>query len=491
MLKKISTLAFVLILLLAFAMPIYAMPNDQRDAIQQFVNDAQRLSRSPGMSVAVVVDGEVHFFSSGIASRETGIEAGENTLFELASVSKAFTALGLLYLEEMGLLSLSDSIADHLPWLTFTYNGQPVNMQDVRLYHFMHHTVGITQRHPNRIQNREEPDTLQNTVEALVGAELEFLPGTRMSYGTKNYNVLGLVMEVVAGQSYESFMEERIFAPLGLTQTFANRDNAIATGRLATGYTTTFNLFTIQRDSFEARGSVPTGYIISSTSDMARWMGIQMGLVNDVPEIFNTIIPRSHQMGMAVAREDGSFYAAGWFVNEDASFINHAGGNPGGFATNVFLYPNEVIGITMLSNGIGTNGNMLHNIKDILDGNLQQSYTLSLTQLLDIMTTIITVVGVLLAGIFIILGLKRRKQGLKHPLSRKRVALISLWAIITLAVSIMSFMFPRFIFVHGWILTLRQTPLYSFLTAFIALAISTASITWFVLSSTTKKSDTK
>ena len=176
-------------------------------------------------------------------------------------------------------------------------------MQSIRIEHFIHHTVGITQNHRNNVFEREDPDTLQRTVEALIDAQLDFLPGERFEYGTKNYNVLGMVIEAASGLSYEAFMRTHIFEPLGLYNTFADRDDAIATNRLAQGYFTQFIFQTRARDSQEARGSVPTGYIISDAYDMARWMQIQLGVTNDIPEIFNQIIPISHEEDRTVAPE--------------------------------------------------------------------------------------------------------------------------------------------------------------------------------------------
>ena len=180
---KVMALTIIFLLVFGFAVTSYGLPNEQVDAIQSFLDQAARRARTPGISVAVLVDGQVHIFSTGVENSNTDITANEETLWELASVSKAFTALGILYLEELGYLSLYDSIQLYLPWLTLKYNGQPVDMQNVRLHHFMHHTVGITnQRHPNPIfMNRTRPDTLQDTVEALIGAELEFYPGDRYS----------------------------------------------------------------------------------------------------------------------------------------------------------------------------------------------------------------------------------------------------------------------------------------------------------------------
>lgn len=474
--KKLIALLLIITLFLGLQMPVFATADEPSVAIQSLVDEAQRISRVPGISVSVVVGDDTYFFSSGLANRETETPANEETLWELASVSKAFTALGLLYLEAQGLLSLDDSIADHLPWLTFRYNGQPLDMQGVRLYHFLYHTVGITHQHPNRVWDRPEPDTLQGTVEALIDAELTFFPGERFNYGTKNYNVLGLVIENVAGQSYESFMEERIFRPLGLTQTFANRDHAIATKRLAQGYATNFIFLTTRQDSRESRGSVPTGYIISSTQDMARWMGIQLGLVTDIPEVFIPLIPNSHIGNQSVSAEHFwgmgyIYYAAGWMVHPNESRVEHPGSNPG-FATYVLLFPENQVGITVLSNALTMDAlSVAEDITTILGGDLGASYSMHISQILDIVFTVVTVLFIALAILFFVLGLRRKRQNEKRLITKKRIVLILVWTVVTLVVGI--FMALNF----------RELSIFAFynqLAVMTALVLLGASITWFV-----------
>ena len=474
MTKKFISTLLVLLLTLGASLPIYAMSNEQSSAIQGFINEAQHIARTPGIAVSVVSGDDTHFFSTSI---------NQETLFELASVSKQFTALGILYLEERGLLSLDDSIADHLPWLTFRYSGQPVDMQGVRLYHFMHHTSGLP------LVSSEGSGTLQSGVEALIGSQLLFSPGTRFEYGNGNYNILGLIIETVTGQSYESFMEEHIFQPLGMMQTFAYREKAVATGKLAQGYATQFIFFTVARNAQASQitENIPTGYLISSAQDMTRWMQVQLGLATDIPEIFSIILPRSHEQGRSVGIGGGfpfpagSHYAGGWVLNAERHSIEHGGNNPS-FSTYVLLLPGEQVGITVLANGcqvLDTN-QIANSIADILQGNLDVTYSMGSVQIQDIVFTIITVAGTLLALVFLTFALGRIRKGNKRPLTKKRIALIAFWAIITIIMIVTLFIFPG---LAGsgltWSLVLSILSL-SILTWLIALIFLCASITLFV-----------
>ncbi|KAA1191552.1 serine hydrolase domain-containing protein [Paenibacillus sp. B2(2019)] len=470
--KTIVFVLSILILFSGFATQSYASLSDtQSAAIQALLDDARRISGVPGMSISILADDEVFYFSSGYADRESGLSASENTLYELASVRKAFTGMGILLLEEQGLLSMTDTVQKYLPWFTLKYQGKPVDMQGLTLNNFLHHTSGLTNvRHSQNIPQGNTPDLLQKTVEMLVDAELAFPPGEQYSYGTVNYDVLGLVIEIVSGQSYEDFMREQVFQPLGLHQTYVYKEDAQATGQLAQGYRSSF-FMTTPYNAPDYSGNKPAGYIISCTKDMARWMGIQMGIVQDIPEIFHTVIEKSHQGDMSVPAVNEMYYAAGWTVNANQTIIEHPGGNPN-FGTEVIILPNERTAVCLLTNGANINRSIVLKVKDILDGNLTQSYEISGTQLLDIILSSTTIILCLLAVLFFILGLRRRKTNERQPITKKRIIVTAILLIATIALCIMCC-------VLDWsTILIWQT--YSVLTALISSALLTASITWFV-----------
>lgn len=472
--KKIIVFVIaILILFSGFETPSYALSDSQSDSIQTLLDDACRISGVPGMSILILANDELLYFSSGYADREKGLLASENTLYELASVSKAFTGMGILLLEEQGLLSMTDSIQKYLPWFTLKYQGKPVDMKSITLNDFLHHTSGLTNgSHSQNIPQGNTPDMLQKTVEMLVDAELSFYPGEQYNYGTVNYDVLGLVIESVSGQSYEDYMEKQVFQPLGLHQTYVYKEDAGATGQLAQGYRSSF-FMTTPYDAPDYAGNKPAGYIISCTKDMARWMGIQMGIVQDIPEIFREVIETSHQGDMSVSDINGMFYAAGWSVNSDQTIIEHPGGNPN-FATGVVVLPNERTSICLLTNGANTNINLVLKVKEILDGNLSQSYEISGTQLLDITLSSATIICCLLAVLFFLLGLRRKKMNERQPMTKKSI----IATVICLIATVMCWVFPMLIGYNWSTILIWQT--YSILTALISLALLTASITWYV-----------
>ena len=476
--KIIVTIVTLLILFTGFVTPVHALSDAQSVAIQKLLDDACRISGVPGMSISIISGDETFYFSSGYADREKGLPAGENTLYELASVSKAFTGAGILLLEEQGLLSMTDPIEKYLPWFTLKYQGTPVDMQSLTLNHFLHHTSGLTNgKHSQNIPQGSTPDMLRKTVEMLVDAELAFVPGELYNYGTVNYDVLGFVIEVVSDQSYERFMTEQVFQPLGLSHTYVYKEDAQATGQLAQGYRTSL-FITTPYDAPDFGGNKPAGYILSSTADMTRWMGIQMGIAQDIPDVFKAVIRNSHQGNMTVLDIDGMYYAAGWMVNADKTIINHSGGNPN-FASKVAIFPNEQIAICLLSNGASTNIDLVMNIKGILDGNLLKTYTMSGTQLLDVALSSATIIACLLAVVFFVLGLRRKKKNEQQPITKKKIFIIVAWLTLAVAMStLLCWVFPMFIGFDWSTILVWQT--YSILTSLISLTLLTVSITFFM-----------
>ncbi|HCR82778.1 MAG TPA: serine hydrolase, partial [Lachnospiraceae bacterium] len=182
-------------------------------------------------------------------------------------------------------------------------------------------------------------------------------------------------------------------------------------------------------------GNKPAGYIISCSKDMARWMGIQIGVVQDIPEIFHTVIEKSHQGDMSVPAVNEMYYAAGWSVNAGQTIIEHPGGNPN-FSTKVTLLPDDHIAICLLTNGANTNTSLVLKIKDILDGNLAQSYEISGTQLLDIFLSCVTIVFCLLAVLLFVLGLRRRKTNERQPMTRQRIIVTVILLLVTITLCI-------------------------------------------------------
>lgn len=177
---------------------------------------ARRLTADrPGCSAAVGVDGQVVWTGArGVASLETKAALTADTVFDIGSVSKQFTATAVLLLADGGALTLKDRLSGHV-------EGLPAWAGQVSVAQLMHHTSGI----PDYVElleaqghSRQERATQEQAVRAVAGTRaLRFPPGSRFEYSNSNYLLLAEVVRHASGKALPQFLRERVFTPLGLS----------------------------------------------------------------------------------------------------------------------------------------------------------------------------------------------------------------------------------------------------------------------------------
>jgi cyclic peptide transporter len=297
----------------------------------------------PGLSLAIVMGKQVYVKGFGYADLEKKKPVTPESRFELASCSKAFTALSVLKLREQGLINLEDPVSIYLPWFYVKYKkGRP----EITIRQLLNHTSGIPEKSIGRIPIKDHPDALERTVKNLVGIELAHQPGTQFQYATVNYDILGLIVETVSGTTFSDYMLKNVFQPLGLAHTTVGRDNSHST--MAAGYKIGFYR-PLRYDAPVYRGNHPAGYVVSNGTDMARWLQLQLGVVQtDLhPLIQETQTLNSH---VPLDLSTLSTYMMGWraSIRGDGT-IFHSGLNPN-FSSYIAFKPREKFGIAVLVN---------------------------------------------------------------------------------------------------------------------------------------------
>ncbi len=372
--------------------------------IDNFVNETLKKSKVPGASIVIVNGDQTKYLSYGYSNTGYKIEITRNTLFELGSMSKAFTGLGILLLEDEGKLSLDDPIDKYIPWLTFYYKGLHEHQRydgnvSPKISNFLYHTSEIPYKTIGYIPEGTSDDMLEKTVRALVGTKLDYYPGDVYQYATVNYDVLGYLIQVITGQSYEEFIYDKILVELWLNNTYLFTEDAEKTGLLAQGYKMSF----FQAQPYDApryRGNTPAGYVISDNEDMAQWMRIQMGLI-DVSEQFERIIAKSHIGNTSVGTIGDHTYGAGWGVNVKGLDIRHSGNNPN-YSSSLIMQTNNKLGVCVLANMNSNVADYLSvNILNIIQGKRIEKYTTHSYKSLDTVFSIVTIISIVL-GIMII-----------------------------------------------------------------------------------------
>jgi len=318
----------------------------------------------PGLCLVIVRGKNTPYIKGfGYADLEKKLPVTADTLFELASCSKAFTGLAIHQLQAAGDIRLDEPVSTYLPWFFVEYEGE---RPQITLRHLLHHTSGIPTDSISRIPQTNAGSALEQTVKAIVGIELNHPPGKQFQYATVNYDILGLVMQEVTGKSYEEYMKYYVFKPLGLsrhTQVGTPKNNPL----MATGYKIGF----FEPRKYDApvfRGNYPAGYIVSNGSDMARWLRIQLGLVKTD---LTPLMEKTHTPDLSVLPDDSDFtsYGSGWIVYQYRNKVMYHGGLNPNFTSFISFDPGRQLGIALLAN---SNSNFTaftaKNIMNLLSG---------------------------------------------------------------------------------------------------------------------------
>jgi len=388
--KKLFAIILTATLLTAAApTALFAQDTISNEAKQHILNELNR-ANIPNAAIAMIQDGETSYILK---------DSSHDTLFQIGSVAKSFTAFGVLLLEDMGLFSVNDPVSQHLPWFEVSYNGEPVPHRDITIYNLLHHTSGITsdERHfPPSMTGL----TTDEFIMQLIGIELAFYPSMVHVYGNANYIILGFLIEAVYGQSYDEFMIEQVLHPLGLYNTFTDVERAYGTGRVIGGNRLRF-LQPVTWNPSVTPLAIPTGFMYSDISDMARWAGIHLGAV-EVNEQLARVVQRSHELnGSEMPFADFSFfYGGGWGVFPEDGRIAHNGATPGYSASVIMLpeYDTAVIVLGNLQNGALQFGDF---VLSIMEGGDLNRAGIDFFTILDIVYTALTLMGIIYIALFV------------------------------------------------------------------------------------------
>ena len=298
-------------------------------------------ARSPGCTVGVVQNGSLVLNKSyGMADLEHDTPIGADTRFYLASISKQFTAMSLVLLEQDGRLSLDDPIQKWVPEV-------PSFGATITLKHLLHHTSGLRDYFTLLAVSGWPTDGLLNEQQflALVQRQksLNFRPGDEFLYSNTGYVLLSIVVKRASGKSLRDFAAERIFKPLGMTQTEFRDDHTALIPRRALGYQPTGSTYRISQPEFDVVGD---GGAYSTIADLAKWdANFQSGRVGGKRAIAMLQTPGTLNDGQtipyALAVTTGEFHGLTTFSH---------GGSYGGYRSMMLRVPDKRLSVITLCN---------------------------------------------------------------------------------------------------------------------------------------------
>lgn len=237
----------------------------QADAIDDIVRTAMDAQKIPGLSLAVIKDGKViRAKGYGWANIEWKLPVKPDTVFQIGSVTKQFTAAAILMLAEEGKVGLDDPLSRHVP-------EAPAAWHNVTVRQMLTHTSGIpseTEPEGLKIQTRQVFKPIE-AIKHVKNPTLEFAPGSRWNYSNMGYYLLGLIIEKASGKPYGDFLQERIFQPLGMTHTRLNDLEAIVPHR-ASGYLYDDKGYG-NWDPVHPALPYAAGALLSTVTDLAEW----------------------------------------------------------------------------------------------------------------------------------------------------------------------------------------------------------------------------
>lgn len=272
----------------------------------------------------------------GLANLELGVPATSNSVFEIGSVTKQFTASCVLLLEQDGKLSVEDLIAKHLP-------SVPQTWSNVTIRHLLTHTSGIksyTGLDGFALTRR----LTQAQFIAVIGQRpLEFQPGESWKYSNTGYSLLGYIIENTSGKSYWQFLRERILDPVGMNSTTDRNPGVIITNRVS-GYEQT-NRLHINRD-YDVTDVFSAGAIVSTVGDLAKW-----NLALETETILSAASKSAAWSPQKLTSGKATTYGFGWYVDtaNGRRIIGH-GGQTSGFSASVQRFPDDQLFVIVLTN---------------------------------------------------------------------------------------------------------------------------------------------
>lgn len=339
------------LLSLLLAVTTLAKPVDTK-AVDRIMTRMMEAWQVPGAAVAIVSDGQVQYVK-GYGTRVLGQSkpVDGDTLFQIASTSKAFTATAVAMLASDGKLSFDDPVRQHLDYFRI---GDACADSQVTIRDLLTHRTGVA-RHDELWDNT--PLTRSDVVRAF-GA-VEFARPFRSGYGYQNITFIaaGEVVSKVAGMTWDEFVRTRIFRPLAMNRTITSDADWSVDTNTATGYRWYDATGRIAPQTpISTRTIGAGGGIKSSARDMAQWVRFQLDgeqKLLDPASLAETTTPHTViSVNEEIHPETNLMaYAMGWIVQDyrGEKLVSHAGAL-NGFRTNVGLLPEHDTGFVVLIN---------------------------------------------------------------------------------------------------------------------------------------------
>jgi CubicO group peptidase (beta-lactamase class C family) len=418
--NKFALFLSVLVIALAITtwLPLnaFAIQNEQTNIQKQIDDFFIRLTQENDFSGAVLVaqDDQILLQKGyGLANDADGSIVAPNTVFDVGSISKQFTAAAILHLEQKRLLNVKDRISKY-------FDDVPLDKTNITIHQLLTHSAGFTKDH---FEGDLIPMTRDEAQQAIFALQLGYQPGEGYHYSNTGYTLLAILIEKVSGISYTSYLKQAFFEPVGMKHTGFYND-------------TMWDSFSVANTYFNGKdqgkpsdwpgpywGVMGNGGVMSTVGDLyIWWKSLQNHSILSFEQT-NKLFTRYISDGSA-----DSFYGYGWSIQDSpyGNLITHNGGGIGG-NSDLAVYTDKNLMIIICSNRIVWRtffDSMPYEIRlpateareqlaqNIFDGDFSKlpKPTFSLVPILRVVA--IVVIGVVLLAVFLIRHKKRQKNNI-------------------------------------------------------------------------------
>ncbi|WP_461489436.1 serine hydrolase [Pontibacter sp. HJ8] len=352
--KKTASIFLVFL----FLIPAYAQVEPRLRGIENQINKILKVTNTPGCAIAIV-EGEKNLYTQGFGYRdyENKIKADANTLFPIGSTTKAFTAALLGQLRDKGMIAFEESPLQYVPTLKF-YNEHLNNNLIVQDLLSMRTGLALHDKawSGNPLSDR---DSLLRRIEYLEPATTL---RTKWNYSNFSYFVLGAITEKLTGETWEENVENALLKPLEMQRTNFDVKGLTGSSNVSLGYK--FSNNALERvDYYELAAMSPAGGINSTAKDMGNWLltWVNSGKFNGqqiLPEQYvleamspHAVMPKGYLPDEEFSGMYSANYGYGWIISDYKGHyrVEH-GGSIDGFRASVSFFPNEKLGVVVLTN---------------------------------------------------------------------------------------------------------------------------------------------
>lgn len=229
--KRINIFVTLLLIILICCPIVFAQEIEPK--VDEYINAYMKMNRFSG-SILIAQQGKILVSKGyGMANYEHDVPNTPQTKFRLGSITKQFTSMAIMQLQERGLLDVNDHVVKYIPDYAEVGNK-------ITIHHLLTHTSGIPNftSFPDYVKTMMLPSPVEKTIERFKDRALEFEPGEKYKYSNSGYILLGYIVEKASGKSYEEYITENIFLPLNMQNTGYDHHHTLMKQRAA-GYALT------------------------------------------------------------------------------------------------------------------------------------------------------------------------------------------------------------------------------------------------------------